>query len=410
MSLLLVMHVDRCRIHMVASLIVDLFPIQSIFTNVTSPFIMLILVSFTGVRPGTVSVTAFFFSSLPVAICHRQFLSCLEIPTEAEEEQWQCFERTMAPSKPLSLEERRELATSLEHIVTVGCCKRDDARRQHEASLDNENQIMYNDRLLHAEDTRLYQTPLRWCGRHDANFYWECEYGDDLGLYAFYETPPPKALCNHDKSLTAVPREILLRCWERAVQAASNQLIPIETESLDNVIDENLDSLPGKETVVGSIVAGVANDQNIDLKTSKRNPSQRHTNKVTITPDDSIRRCHGLHIPAVEKVCLRCGLKFDSIQECHDHFHGTIKVLGCCWPLVKEKERALMRALLEEEVKVATTQVVQLIQEAILPNKKRGWCEILRGLDSDNDISMLSPVVVENIKRRVRERYANLPW
>jgi hypothetical protein len=64
---------------------------------------------------------------------------------------------------------------------------------------------------------------------------------------------------------------------------------------------------------------------------------------------------------------------------------------------------------LEGEVKASTNLVVQRLSEAIEPTTKLGWRQILHALDSSDENPMLSPVVVENIKRRVHQRYAHLP-
>jgi hypothetical protein len=314
----------------------------------------------------------------------------------------------MAYRKALSRNERHDLVTSLEHIVTVGCVKRDEVKRRCDAAaLDDENHNLRTKRLRHAEDARLFETATEKRTQQDAN--WEYEHGYDIDLYAFYETSQRKTRCVENKSFTRVPREIVLRCWERAVQAASNQIKNTGTEKINTEIDEKEDLLTDKERVVESTMDDSGDDQKVDDDASNKESTHRNTNVVVITPDDSIRRCHELNIPSVDKVCLRCGLLFDSVQQCRQHFHGTNKVLGCCWQLVKEKERALMRTLLEGEVKASTNLVVQRLSEAIEPTTKLGWRQILHALDSSDENPMLSPVVVENIKRRVHQRYAHLP-
>ena len=311
----------------------------------------------------------------------------------------------MANSKALSRDERHDLVTSLEHIVTVGCVKRDEFKRLRDAvALDDEYHKHHTKRLRHAEDARLFETATETRIRQDA--YWECEYGDDMDLYAFYETSRRKTRFVQNNR---VPREILLRCWERAVQAASNQIQTTGTDKVHLERDGNDDLLTDKERVVESIIDDSGHDQKVDDDASRKERTHCNTNAVVITPDDSIRRCNELNIASVSTECLRCGLRFDSIQQCRQHFHGTNKVLGCCWQMVKEKERALMRTLLEGEVKAATNLVAQRLLEAVEPTKKLGWRQILHTLDSFDKNLILPPVVVESIKRRVHQRYAHLP-
>ena len=336
----------------------------------------------------------------------------------------------MATNKRLPKNERADLVASLEHIVTVGCSKRDDVKRQRAASLqDTDPTCSHQERQLkHAEDVRLYETKGVKHQRKDA--FWEEEYGDELDLYSFYQTSRRTLYRPHTNSRAHVPREIVLRCWERAVQAASNQIIinvEEDNSSKFNHAKEEIafDQLAavGSQRLVDSISGGSLceekrhesswesieieiHEQEVDHEES----SEEITKRQLRTPEEAIRKCRELKIASVEAVCLRCQIVFDSVQQCHMHFYGTATVLGCCWQLVKEQEIALMRTLMEAEVKAVTDLCTNRVVNVIQSDRKMDWQQVLSAIEIGDADPLLPSQVVENITKRVRQRYANLPF
>ena len=322
----------------------------------------------------------------------------------------------MTTNKRLSMNEKNDFVATLEHIVTVGCSNRDDMNRHREASSIIQQPL--RTQLRHAEDVRLYETFTEQKKRKDP--YWEYEYGDDMDLYMFYEQSKRPT-----NKRTRVTREILLRCWERAVQAASNQIsVSIDNQITDEIFDHGIvrydvpvmtePSMLDKEATES---LDLIYDNNYDANeifhvenASENTLNHKNTNNHDVkTHNDAIRRCHELNIPSVDTVCSRCNVTFDSVQQCHQHFHGTMSVLGCCWPLVKEREQTLMRTLLDAEVVAVTDKILGQLLQGIQSNEKMEWQQVLSSLDGKNSDPLISPQVVDNIKRRLLQRYANLP-
>ena len=322
----------------------------------------------------------------------------------------------MTTNRRLSTNEKNDLVATLEHIVTVGCSKRDDMNRHREASSIIQQPI--GKRLRHAEDVRLYETFTEQKKRKDP--YWEYEYGDDMDLYMFYERS--KQPTNRKARVT---REILLRCWERAVQAASNQIIISIDKEVTDTINEHDNvrsevpvmtepSTLDKENLKSSDSHHCLDSDNEEIshieETSENTFNHHNTkNQYSLTPNDAIRRCHELNIAAVDTVCSRCNLTFDSVQQCQQHFHGTETVLGCCWPLVEKREQTLIRTLLDAEVVAVTDRILGRLLQKIKPNEQIEWQQVMSSLNGKNSDPLLSPQIIENIKRRLLQRYANLP-
>lgn len=251
---------------------------------------------------------------------------------------------------------------------------------------------------LHAEDVRLYGIsgnipsdpwPKGYFDRGEMHrrkvagnndFFWDRDHGDSLHPLEFMESnlsrvdPPPEknvvapsstfeASIETEKLLEAsrvnqldpdrmkctvdpegVPRAMLLRCWQRAVDAASGSTLQQQNPSpamnakfkfLKNPASKQQRQKKAKHRCI---------DLNVDLFPGMIPPSQ----------------------PPFQ--CQHCGNDFETKEKLRSHFHGSKKVRGCCWNLIHAKQRALILATLERDV---TNQADALVNMVITEIRRR---------------------------------------
>jgi len=135
-----------------------------------------------------------------------------------------------------------------------------------------------------------------------------------------------------------VPRAMLLRCWQRAVDAATTSTLQPQTKSL------------------------FADDK----------VSFRDLENVTAFQQEQIpasQRCYNLTVDMFPKVtpikppyrCRNCGNSFEERDKLREHFHGNNGVRGCCWSLIYEKQRKIIADLLQKEVSGQADSLLHLV-------------------------------------------------
>ena len=266
---------------------------------------------------------------------------------------------------------------------------------------------------LHAEDVRLYGQasnmpadpwPRGYFDRGEMHrrkvagnndFFWDRDHGDSIHPLEFMESnlsmvdPPPEkdvaapkstfaASIETEKLLEAsrvrqldpdrmkctvdpegVPRAMLLRCWQRAVDAASGSTLQKQNPSpamnaefhfLKNAASKQQRQKKAKHRCI---------DLNVDLFPGMIPPSN----------------------PPFQ--CQHCGNDFETKEKLRAHFHGSKKVRGCCWNLIHAKQRALILATLERDV---TNQADALVNMVITEIRRRHETE---EFNCDDEVAML---------------------
>ena len=366
-------------------------------------------------------------------------------------------------SHKMSREEREDLIHSLEHIVTVGSSNRRAAKRakewekrteewekkkQHELQGDHSigdkegggNYAAMPIQMMHSEDVRIYgkngYVQNNWptksrISRNDIE--WDIEHGDCIHPLAFLEArlsdDPPSKRQRVDRSnlsidktdstvaLDEVPRAMLVRCWERAVHAAS-ALIDYDGE------------LREEET-------GVADEMSLEDQT-------------TYSVDNAAKKCQDLNIRIRpgnrQQACPACGIMFESHEDLRQHFFGrSNQQCGCCWTKIRKAQYKLLDQMLQREVTGCADGLIQIVMSFLDKSSGRteasngspptqSWKDVLLVLESTCNSAhfqvhladhtgtsetikyeqrrgyiTLNPHLIRNAKLRLIERYANIP-
>lgn len=240
---------------------------------------------------------------------------------------------------------------------------------------------------VHAEDLRLYGRngiePALWPAktavtlreRYVQDTEWEHEHGDQIHpckfsaqVLAAKQPMPmpmsiPEPLPGAKKTTSAgaptvgerfmdqgefsiskkeAPRALLLKCWERAVHAASCVIVPEVT-------------LPTVET-------------------QQQGATNTNADQSIGTPDDSLRysaaaaneKCQNLQIihslpTTAPFTCPNCQIDCGTTEHLKQHYYGLENHRGCCWPQIESAERALLDRVLRADVKSQTQSILHLV-------------------------------------------------
>lgn len=268
---------------------------------------------------------------------------------------------------------------------------------------------------------------------------WELEYGDSIHPLAFsaarlsQRLVPPTSItelnaingsnlnvATTETSLAEqdVPRALLLRCWQRAVDAASQTtLASMKSESLG--ITENgrnvggalaAPAAPGlhptayhdvfSSYLFGGSILGLGNSNAdtgpiIPQPTPVEEPAfvaaQRELAEDRLTMK---RKCTSLGLGLTksqlptdvsERACPACYRQFEQLNELQQHYYGERDQKGCCWRRIAQKEPRIVADILENHVKSQIDQYLGLIMDKALgkfvrdgdvdsPKRKRSRC------------------------------------
>jgi hypothetical protein len=393
----------------------------------------------------------------------------------------------------LSRSERQDLSAALEHLVAVGTFNRHQQWRQHawnkrKLALAPDNNVEDNvedDNVngstesvsqgkskvrkvnevlqVHAADVRIYgkngMEAVPWPAksvykireRHVPDTAWDCEHGDQIHpcrfsamrlsmqpATAFEDAADDRAIVEpsnqqrqQDISIATdeAPRALLLRCWERAIHAASCAIVPETSDPMEK----------------GSIPQRAA-----DRSAS----TDEHGDALyPYGPAAAKQQCQALQFPKLPPVapfdCPSCGINFDQTERLVQHYYGSENQRGCCWAQIRLAQRQLLDRLLQSEVQTQTQTLMRLLltnlqqpQTASKSNTKTtpeqvfDWQDVLRVLEqslatskaqtpctvnADNVLQqtlqveidkpplLMNKRVMDAIAARLNDRYAKVP-
>lgn len=276
-----------------------------------------------------------------------------------------------------------------------------------------------------------------------------------------------------------VPRALLLRCWERAVHAAS-QTVPVhvdESGKLEGGVagkekpksksgKMNGDDKPSSELFGGNVL-GLGEEVDDGPIIPKEAPVKEPVYVIEQRGTDKDRtatrlKCKSLGIslnnpdlpPGLpDGACPACTRSFETSEALRQHYYGGPQNRGCCWNRIPEAQTEKIAQVMELHVKKQMDGFLGLIMacaeaRVIEPpdgqkeNKVRrllNWHDILKfaektiqssycieasTADPHNGLHpifetlqhksggvqlVLNPTVLENVRQRLVDRYAQLP-
>jgi hypothetical protein len=151
------------------------------------------------------------------------------------------------------------------------------------------------------------------------------------------------------------PRALLLRCWERAVHAASCTIgCPVATES----------------STTPTAAGAVANDDEDDDGNDTN--LQQFPSLNSFASYTAEMKCKSLEIPLPPKAndesssssltCPSCYLTFDTTSHLDQHLFGTANMGGgCVWQMIHRRQEQLIRKVLEGQVDVQAKSLLHVI-------------------------------------------------
>lgn len=397
----------------------------------------------------------------------------------------------------------------IEHVFAIGHkVRRDNWRRdqfqkrhkpllelEHESALDapptnptvpNKEDHPDNTNVF-AEDVRIYGDPEKQLNRNlsEWNFskppwptteamekklnssdkQWDIEHGDTIHPLAFsrarlsQKIPTEKdrkwidgknlSVGSTDISLTVasdeVPRALLLRCWERAVHAAScTAYAPVETTMDSNGIGN-----------FGFDSAGQTSNTSL-LNAAASVPTYKSDHDAASKSLSATKaKCNLLGVTKLKSrslSCPKCTRAFGKVEALKQHYYGGDSGKGCCWWEIVEKQKLVIEKVLEKHVKTQTDLLMGAIMNSAKskipdePSAKRrrllNWHDILKFMESMVESSnpvpnnnsetflrkpgahpaletlqikenasplVLNPSILEAARRRLLDRYADVP-
>lgn len=172
-------------------------------------------------------------------------------------------------------------------------------------------------------------------------------------------------------------RSILLRCWHRAVHAAS-QITVIDTHAtgrsegsphLERTVNLAQDTSqsgsmvsPPSDPTLDNPSPGASLNQRQDsfsrMDTETRNPALARKLSANL----------GIELPTPSSdsdagsfCCPVCQVKAASMQQLESHYYGTPNTRGCSWTRIQRRKEALVDETLQAEVLLQARQLAQLV-------------------------------------------------
>jgi hypothetical protein len=336
---------------------------------------------------------------------------------------------------------------------------------------------------------------------------WELEYGDSIHPLAFSSarlsstqmatttlssaeecdaingTNLNVATTETSLSEREVPRALLLRCWQRAVDAASQgALVTVGVEAMERItntttttnLEEAEQDVSSRHLFGGSILGLV--DSTLDHAAGPSIPPPRAVKEPPFAAAQRVlaqdtfrtkRKCTSmglgltraqLPMDVSKGTCPACYRPFAQLKDLQHHYFGDRDVQrGCCWRRITQKEPRIVADVLENHVKAQIDQYLGLVMDQAFQTtlatsggddddstsrKMFTWYDILKFTEeavvhssshsvetsttdprngihpmfetfqrkSDSDYPLvLNPTVLRNARKRLMDRYANVP-
>jgi hypothetical protein len=195
-----------------------------------------------------------------------------------------------------------------------------------------------------------------------------------------------------------VPRALVLKCWERAVHAAScTVLTPIPcTTKVPTAAAKKHDIHPTWQpahTITSSRRRSGGSSTNQSDRRSNSSPAVDHNNhvqrdfsnaaaiakckswKIDLSSLSAARRTAATNHPNIELsqrdsspvasflICPSCTLECETLEQLQRHYYGddVHSQKGCCWILLASKHRSMMNQVLQRHVETQADQLLQVL-------------------------------------------------
>jgi hypothetical protein len=254
-----------------------------------------------------------------------------------------------------------------------------------------------------------------------------------------------------DLSDDQIPRALLLRCWERAVHAASCVTHAPKVLSEDPSFEKKPSATKGATT--GNATTAPPNARSI---------YEAEQEKISCSSKETIDKCKSLNLTLrllryVNLTCPHCSATFDEKTQLEKHFFGFLNRRGkedtgksksaCCWALIKEKHLSLIDTALQRHIQTQTESLLGAVmtnaKEKVPDNRGTkklrlmNWHDILKSMESTLESSrcltdgngktegsnpvlesletkskaspiVLNSAILEAVRRRLIDRYADV--
>ncbi|CAJ1969362.1 unnamed protein product [Cylindrotheca closterium] len=245
---------------------------------------------------------------------------------------------------------------------------------------------------------------------------------------------------------TQVPRALLLRCWERAVHASSCMAsIPkYDVEATAVPFSAPWGSQTPSSNLDAQSLYNIVQEQ-----AARSKKESREKMKALGMGNNFLKRA------LLDLTCSVCSRQFDDRAPLESCFFGGVEAngpetgfRGCCWSLIKEKQFSKIKSALETHVQTQVTGALNCImkqaQERVPDQSGRdemrlfNWYDVLKFLEGSMTSSQtfteakiekgvtsaletlevqpkstpifLNPAVLESVRNRLVDRYADIPY
>ncbi|KAL3941658.1 MAG: hypothetical protein SGBAC_004033 [Bacillariaceae sp.] len=306
----------------------------------------------------------------------------------------------------------------------------------------------------------------RWTkkGRMFDDKAWNVEHGDTINPLAFATAKLSQKLpsaadqesmngSNLLVDTTAVglhesqaPKALLLRCWERAVHASSC------TTSTPKLNTESATAAPFSAPPTPSSNLDAKSLYNIVQEQAARSKEESRKKMKSLGMGNYFKNA----VRLFKLSCPVCSRQFDDRVEMEGCFFGGTEAngasetgfRGCCWSLIKDKQFSKIQSVLETHVQTQVTGALSCIMkqaERKVPNESArdemrlfNWYDVLKFVEESLSSSQtftdvktekgvtsaletlevrtnstpifLNPAVLEAVRNRLIDRYADVPY
>jgi hypothetical protein len=336
---------------------------------------------------------------------------------------------------------------------------------------------------------------------------WDLEYGDSIHPLAFSAarlsskemilTRSPKELmlingsnlnvATTETSLPEndVPRALLIRCWERAVDAASQTISAQVRSDTVGVAQRDTNDATARPAAIGltptdyqdvtssylfgGSILGLGNPETgfmpiLPRPISVKEPAFAAAQRALAWDSSATKiKCTSLGLGLTRSqlppdvsltTCPACYRQFEQLKMLHEHYYGHCDQRGCCWRRIAQKEPRIVASMLEGLVKSQIDQYLGLIMDHALVALTRdggiepvtrkqwrrfNWHDVLKFTEEaistshcidesksdpcsgihpifetfqrkpNCDPLVLNPTILMTARKRLLDRYANVP-